>query len=238
MSWGFAARMGVRMESKLAFSSVPSKPSTLMPSFSASSLKYCRDALAVGGLVVEDIGALDALGCRELGAHRALDVVAAADAVHFHVAAVGDLGVGVGGGDVDEAGGVVLLGGGDLDAGIVVADDPEDRGIRDDALRVGDAGVGIALVVEGRELDLEPELCQGSGELLDGELGAVLDVGADRGHAAREGALRGDLDDLGLGRDGHGGHAEHRYQGHDEENSLSHLHYLLLRSASPLWRGG
>ena len=154
--------MGVRMESKLAFSSVPSKPRTLMPRLLGLALEVLGDALAVGGLVVEDVGALDALGGGVLGAYRALDVVAAADAVDFGVAAVGDLGVGVGGGDVDEAGGVVLLGGGDLDAGVVVADDREDGGVGDDALRVGDAGVGVALIVEGGELDLEAELDEGT----------------------------------------------------------------------------
>ncbi len=144
------------------------------------------------------------------------------------VAAIGDLGVGVGGGDVDEAGGVVLLGGGDLDAGIVVADDREDGRVGDDALGVGNAGVRVALVVEGRELDLEPHLGQGSGKLLDGELGAVLDVGADGGHAAGERALGGDLDDLGSGGSAPGEHEARKGKYcKKEKDGLSHGFFLL-----------
>jgi hypothetical protein len=44
------------------------------------------------------------------------------------------------------------------------------------ALGVGHAGVRVALVVEGGQLDLEAQLGEGAGELLDGELGAILDV--------------------------------------------------------------
>ena len=159
-------------------------------------LEVLGDALAVGGLVVQHVGGLDALALGELGAHGALHVVPAADAVDFQVAAVGDLGVGVGGGDVAQVGGVVLLGGGDLHAGIVVADDAQHGRVGDDGLGVGHAGVRVALVVEGGQLDLEAHLGEGPGQLLDGELGAVLDVAADDRHGAGERALGGDLDGL------------------------------------------
>ena len=215
------------MGSKLAFSSVPSKPSYLDAELRGLALEILGDALAVGRLVVKDVGALHSLGRGELGADRALDVVAAADAVDFGVAAISDLRVGVGGRDVDEAGGVVLLRGRDLDAGVVVADDREHAGIGHDILGVGDAGVWVALVVEGGELDLEAELDEGTRELLDGELGAVLDVGADRRHASRQGALSGDLDNLGLRAAARSQeHAERRDDGQDEKTSLFHLHYL------------
>ncbi len=66
---------------------------------------------------------------------------------------------------------MVLLGGGDLDAGIIVADDGQDRRVGYDALRVGDAGIGVALIVEGGDLDFEAELDERAGELLDRRAG-------------------------------------------------------------------
>ena len=133
-------------------------------------LEVLGDALAVGGLVVQHADGLDALALGELGAHGALHVVPAADPAHFQVAAVGDLGVGVGGGDVGQVGGVVFLGGGDLHAGIVVADDAQDGRVGDDGLGVGHAGVRVGLVVVGGQFDLEAHLGERAGQLLDGQL--------------------------------------------------------------------
>ena len=56
--------------------------------------------------------------------------------------------------------------------------------VGDDVLGVGHADVGLGLVVEGHELDLEARLLEGALELLDGELGAELDALAERGLAA------------------------------------------------------
>ena len=73
-------------------------------------------------------------------------------------------------------------------------DDREDVLVGDDVLAVGDADVGLGLVVVRHELDLETHLLERALELLDGELGAEFDAFAERGLPAAERALGGDLD--------------------------------------------
>ena len=94
MTSGFLALMGVMIGSKFDFSSVPSKPEHLDALLLGVGLEELGDALAVLGLVVDDVGALDLHGpVGELGADHALHVVAAAHAVDVRVAAVGDHGL-------------------------------------------------------------------------------------------------------------------------------------------------
>src|SRR5439155_18397449 len=64
----------------------------------------------------------------------------------------------------------------------------------DDVLRVRDSDVGLSLVVEGNQLDLEALLREVALELFDGELCAELDALAEGRLTAAEGALGGDLD--------------------------------------------
>jgi hypothetical protein len=75
-----------------------------------------------------------------------------------------------------------------------VADDGENVLVGDDVLRVGDADVGLGLVVERNQLNLEALLLQGPLELLDRELRAEFDALAERRLTAAERALRRDLD--------------------------------------------
>jgi len=158
-------------------------------------LERLRDALAVGRLVVQHVGRLDFQGAGgELGAHRALHVVAPADAIDVGIPAVGDLLVGVRRRDHRERVFLVDLRRGDGDAGVQVADDDHDVLVGDDVLRVGHADVGLGLVVVGHQLDPEAGLLQVALELLDGELRAELDALAERRLAAAERALRRDLD--------------------------------------------
>ncbi len=145
---------------------------------------------------MEHIGGLDALALGELGTHSALHVVTAANTIDFRVAALGHLGIRIGGGNVAQLGRVILLGGGNLHAGVVVADDAHDRGIGNDGLGICHAGVRIGLVVEGSQFDLEAHLGQGLGQLLDSQLGATLDVRTHHGLSAGQGALGRDLDGL------------------------------------------
>src|SRR5204863_309143 len=81
------------------------------------------DALAVGRLVVQHVGRfyLEAAG-GELGAHGALHVVAAADAIDVGIPAIGDLLVGVRGRDHRERIFLVDLRRRDGHAGVQVAD--------------------------------------------------------------------------------------------------------------------
>jgi len=120
----------------------------------------------------------------KLGADHALDVVAAADAVDVGVAAVRHDGVRVGRRDHHDADFLVDLRGGDRHAGIQVTDDGHDVLVGDDVLGVGDADVGLGLIVEGHELDLVAHLLEIALQLLDGELGAELDAFAQSGLAA------------------------------------------------------
>jgi len=75
-----------------------------------------------------------------------------------------------------------------------VTDDAQDIGIGDDGLGVGYAGVRVALIVVGGQLDPEAHPSQGSAQLLDGELRSILDVAADDRHGTGEWALGRDLD--------------------------------------------
>ena len=57
--------------------------------------------------------------------------------------------------------------------------------VGDDVLGVRHTDVGLGLVVEGHELDLEALLLERALELLDGELRAELDALAERRLTAR-----------------------------------------------------
>jgi hypothetical protein len=167
---------------------------------------------------VNDVDGLDLQGQRgELGADRSLDIVTAADAIDARVAAVGDLLVGVRRRDHREVDFLVDLRRGDGDTGVEVADHHEDVLIGDDVLRVGHADVGLGLVVERNQLDLEALLGEIAAELLDGELRAQLDALAEGRLTAAEGALGGDLDralalrpELGRRNQRHGQNREER----------------------------
>jgi len=63
-----------------------------------------------------------------------------------------------------------------------MADDSEDGRIRYDALGIGDAGVRVALIIEGCQFDFESHFPERTGKLVYGQLGAVLDGGAEYGH--------------------------------------------------------
>jgi hypothetical protein len=154
------------------------------------------DPLPPGGRIGDDEGTADAALLGELSAHGTLYIVPATDPVHLGVAAVRNIGIGVGRGEVAQVGAVVDLGGGDLDAGIIVAHHSQDRRIGHDGLRVGDALLGGGLVVEGHELHLDAHLREGTGQLFDGELRGILDVDAGVLGVARQGTLGGDLDHL------------------------------------------
>ena len=94
-------------------------------------LEELGHALPVGRLVVDDVDRLGLeLAGRELRAHHALHVVAAAHAVDVLVAAVGDGRVGVGRRDHRQAHVLVDLRGRDRDTGVEVADDAEDSACR------------------------------------------------------------------------------------------------------------
>jgi hypothetical protein len=119
---------------------------------------------------------------------------------------------------------VVFLGRGDLHAGIVVADDAQDGGIGDDGLGVGHAGVRIGLIIEGGQFDLETQLGEGAGQLLEAELGAALDIGTHHRQSAGEGALGRELDDLLFFTAAGEEQAERRNRRCDKGNGLVHQH--------------
>src|SRR5438445_727631 len=158
-------------------------------------LEELGDALTVRSLVVDDVDGL----ClhrrvRELGADDTLDIVTPAHAVDVRVAAVGDDRIRVRRRDHRERDFLVDLGRRDRHARVQVTDDGENVLVGDDVLRVGDADVGLGLVVEGDQLHLEALLLQGSLELLDRQLRAELDALAERRLTAAERTLRRDLD--------------------------------------------
>jgi len=66
-----------------------------------------------------------------------------------------------------------------------MTDNCQDRGIGDDALGVGHAGVGVGLIVKGRQFNLEPHISQGFAELLKGEFGTTFHINAYHGLIAQ-----------------------------------------------------
>ena len=150
------------------------------------------EALAVGGLVVDDgdLGVLELLG--EIGAgDRALLVVAAAGAERVPQAALGEVRVGRGRRDLEDAVLGIDFRGRDRDARVEVADDELDAvsdelvGDRDALLRIGD-------VVADDELDLLAIDAAGRVDVGDGLLGALLELCAESG--VRAGDRTGDAD--------------------------------------------
>ena len=83
---------------------------------------------------------------------------------------------------------------GDGDPGVQVADDGDDVLVRDHVPCVGDADVGLGLIVERHDLDLVPHRLQRTLVLFHCQLRAQLDAFAERSLAATERALRRDLD--------------------------------------------
>src|SRR5574341_1044533 len=202
-------------------------------------LEELGDALPVRGLVVDDVRGLHLHRPEgELRSHHALDVVAAADAVDVLVPAVGDGGVRIRRRDHREVDFLVDLGGRDGDTRVEVPDHGQDVLVGDDVLRVGHADVGLGLVVERYQFDLEAHLLEVALELLDGELRAELDALAEGGLAAAQRALRGDLDGaLALGlqvggrRQGHHGEGGQQNEGETDRIATHRDPSLVVESA-------
>ena len=128
---------------------------------------------------------------------RALLVVAAADAEDVPHAALGDLRIGRGRRDLEDAVLLVDLGGRHGDAGIEVADDELDA-VAGELVGDRDALLGIGDVVADCERDLLAEDAAGGVDVGDGLLGAVLELRAEGG--VRAGDRAGDAEfDLGRG---------------------------------------
>ncbi len=157
--------------------------------------------------------------------HRALHVVAAADAVHVGELAVRDPGVGVGGGDHDQVHPGVDLAGGDGHAGVQVAHHAQDVGVVDDAVGVGHAHVGVGLVVVGDELEVKAQGLEPGLGLLNGQLRPQLDLLPQGRLGARQRRLAGDLDDVGLAQ----GHAQGGYTCYQKPD-FPHSYLLTTRS--------
>jgi hypothetical protein len=143
-------------------------------------------------------------------AERPLHVVAPADAVDVGIAAVGDLDRRVRRRDHRQHAFLVNVGRGERDAGVEVADDQQYVGVGQDVARVGDADLGLRLVVVRHEHEIVAERLEALDRLLDGELRAELDRLADRRLLARERRLGRDFDApllcprLGRGQGGRG----------------------------------
>src|SRR5215204_6264734 len=150
------------------------------------------EALAVGGLVVDDgdLLALEALGEIAAG-DLALLVVAAAGAEGVPLSALGQARVRRGGRRLDDAGFLVDLGGRDRDAGVEVADDPLDA-FGGELVRDRDALLRIGHVVADRKHELLAHDAAGGVDVLDRLLGAVLELGPEGG--VRAGDRSGDAD--------------------------------------------
>lgn len=185
-----------------------SVPTILPPSSVKVVLKEAARLAAVGLLVVDEVDVLD-LGVVEevLRGEGTLDRVRGGGAevrlegallvAGLPVVALGQLGAGVGGGDLGEAGVVERLLHRLGDAGVQGADDAEEVLVADELLGVLLADGGLGLVVECLEFEFDA----GDGLVLvgglDGEVGGVLDAEAEGGEVAGQGCV--DTDDDGLG---------------------------------------
>ena len=129
---------------------------------------------------------------------RALLVVAAAGAEDVPHAALGDLRIGGGRRDRQDAVLLIDLGGRDGDAGIEVADD-ELHAVADELVGDRNAFLGIGAVVADATRDLLAEDAAGGVDVGDRLLGAVLELRAEGGAAAGDRAGDAHLD---LGRRG------------------------------------
>ena len=147
--------------------------------FLSSLFEELGNALSVSCFVVDDKNTLDFFPKGEVGAYNTLNIVTANDTVDFHIATGGDLRVGVGGRDIGQTGGVIDFGRRNLDTGIIMSDHCQDCGIGDDTLGVGNAGVGIGLVIERSQFKLESHLGQWSAQLLKSQLCAAFDINTD-----------------------------------------------------------
>lgn len=162
---------------------------------------------AVGLLVVDEVDVLDLRGLEEvLGREGALDLVRGGGAevgregallvAGLPVVALGQLGAGVGGGDLGQLGVVERLLHRLGDAGVQRADDTEDLFGADELDGVLLADGGLGLVVEGFQLEGDA----GDGlflvRRLDGEVGGVLDAEAEGGQVAGERGVEADDDRL------------------------------------------
>src|SRR6185503_3547972 len=159
-------------------------------------LELVREALAVGGAVIDDGDALGGhLPDRVLAQHLALLDVVRHHAEGALVALLGVLGIGGRRRDLRYAGVVVDLGRGYGRAGIQVADDARDLAVHE-LLRDDRAGLGIRLVVLAHQLELHLRAADRQAfriGLLDRQPGAVVVVLAQVRLRAREGR---DLPDL------------------------------------------
>ena len=115
---------------------------------------------------------------------RALLVVAAAGAEHVPQAALGDLRVGGGRRDHQDAVLLIDFRGRDGDARVEVADDELDA-VADELVGDRDALLGIGDVVADLERDLLAEDAAGGVDVVDGLLGAVLAAARRRRRSGR-----------------------------------------------------
>jgi hypothetical protein len=164
---------------------------------------------------VQNVDRGDANRRRVFCAHCTLCVVTTANAIDRRQAAIRDRRVGVGGGDHYEIVVVVDFGRGNGDTTVEVADHGEDFGVSDDLLCIRNADFGGRLVVERYELDFKTHLFQRATELFDREFGTVTQPRTQDGLAARQRALRGNLDDDGVLRLNH----THAQGGNDERDN-------------------
>ena len=142
------------------------------------------EALAVGGLVVDDRDALALEALRDDRAgERALLVVAAADAEHVPHAALGDLRIGGGRRDHQHAVLLVDVGGRDGDAGIEVADH-ELHAVGHELVGGRHAFARIGAIVADGELDFLPENAALGIDVGDRLLDALPQLRAEGGGAA------------------------------------------------------
>jgi len=162
--------------------------------------------LAKGRTVVDHADLLDLEHVGRITGHVGAGLlIAGHDAKQVLVAALGDLGVGAHGGDHGAA--VVI------DArcrnGHARAVRPHDiaHARIHKLLRHGHAGLGVALVVLGHQLELQrlaTHVDLARVQVLDGQAHAVVVVAAGEGVRARQGAAVADLDDLLLGQGARG----------------------------------
>src|SRR5262249_16605333 len=156
------------------------------------------EALAVGGLVVDDGDALafEFRGNERTG-HDALLVVAPAHTKYVpRAGAISDLGIGGGRRNHQHPVLKIDVGGRDSDAGVEVADD-ELHAVGGELVCDGHAFLGVSAVIPDAHHELLAQNAAGGIDILDRLLNAVLELGPEGGAAAGDRAAYGEFD-LGL----------------------------------------
>ena len=160
---------------------------------------------------------------------RALLVVAAAGAEDVPHVAFGYARIGSRGRDLKDAVLLVDLGGRHGDAGIEMADD-EFHAVADELVGDRDAFLGIGAVVADEKLDLLSKDAAGGIDVFDRLLGAVLELGAERGATAGDRAGDAQLD---LRRSGIR-ESKAKTEGHAKREPLSHSVHLCMKTGRPI----